>query len=332
MLCASSSGVNAAIADAAGTPPSFSGSCDAKGNGNIKASALGDYNWVGVQSASRLQATTEPGWMGGCAIRVEVREGDVDPNATDRAEIAGNKIVWHSGEDVWYALSFMLDPRSPLPSGSGWMLVNQFFAEDNSRSISGGSPPLAVEVGWQGPQKGIFVHVRGGAKPSAEASAPRDSQHWLSAATPGSWHELLIHAKWSSGSDGLIEVWQRQPNGLFSTTPQISAVGANVLTVAEDVLPVYAETGIYRSRAPYSQVVYYGGLWARADRVQAEGLFRLPPKSAADPLARGRPLRIPCHHRQSGPSRWRALDEHQFEPCASSHRITLHHRPLDPAI
>jgi hypothetical protein len=274
MLCAAPSGVNAAVANAAEAPPSFSGGCYAKGDGNLKASELGDYSFVMLQEAGRLQATTEPGWKGGCAIRVEVREGDVDSNATDRAEMAGNKIVWRAGDDVWYAMSFMLDSQSPMPSPSGWMLVDQFFAQDKSRSISGGSPPLALEVEPQeGPRKGIFVHVRGGAKPSAEASAPRDSSYRLSEASPGSWHELLIHVKWSGGSDGLVEVWQRQPNGLFSITPQVSATGPNVLTVAGDVLPVYAETGIYRSRAPYAQVVYYGGLWARPDRVEAEGFF-----------------------------------------------------------
>jgi hypothetical protein len=83
------------------------------------------------------------------------------------------------------------------------------------------------------------------------------------------WHRLLIHAQWSTGDDGLVEVWHSQGNSPFSVTPQVSAPGPNVLTVAGDVLPVFAETGIYRSQSAATQIVYYAGLTAEATQVDA---------------------------------------------------------------
>jgi hypothetical protein len=252
--------------------PSFSGGC-VKQSGNLGAAELSGYNWLSLQEPNRLQATVSPSWNGGCAIRVEAREGDFDSNATDRAEISGTHTVWSAGQEVWYSMSFMLAAGSPMPPSSGWMLVHQFYAQDRTRWISGGSPPLSLEVQTPG---GIYLKVRGGAKASEGTNAPRNSQYRLGEAAPGTWHELLFHVRWSVGSEGLVEVWQRQTGQPFSSSPEVVATGPNVLTVAGDVLPVYAETGVYRSRVSTAQVVDYGGLWARPTRVAAEGFFPQP--------------------------------------------------------
>jgi hypothetical protein len=272
-LCSPVGAICVSNAAATQSAPVFSGGCEARQLGDVSASELGDYSFLMVQAADRLQATDSPSWDGACSLRIEVQQGDVDSNATDRAEMAGNQVLWRDGESVWYALSFMLDPRSPPPPRSGWMIVDQFFAQDRGRSISGGSPPLSLEIQQPG---GIFVKVRGGEKSSEGAAAPRDSAYRLGEARSGTWHEVMIHAVWSTGSNGVIEVWQRDPGGDFSPAPAIVAAGPNVLTVDGDTLPVYAETGIYRSRAADSQVAYYGGLWARPDRTEAEGFFPSP--------------------------------------------------------
>lgn len=252
-------------------PASFSGGCATiQTSGDLDASQLGSYNQLLIQAPERLQATTDPSWGAGCAIRVEVHEGDVDSGSTDRAEFAGNKVLSNNGEEVWYAMSFMLDLDSPLPLPGQWMIVDQFFAQNIAERLSGGSPPLSIEVTPSGQAR---IYVRGGIKTSAAAPAPRENSYFLAPASPGVWHELLFHVKWSTGADGLVEVWQRASDGSFTSTPQISVSGPNVLSVAGDALPVYAETGIYRSRSAAVQVVYYGGLWARQERAEAEAFF-----------------------------------------------------------
>ena len=146
------------------------------------------------------------------------------------------------------------------------MLVHEFFAQDIPAGISGGSPPFAIEIT---PAGKIIVHVRGGVKASPDNAAPRDRQAYVALATPGVWHSLLIHIKWSTSSNGLVEVWHRQGGHPFPHTPQAYVTGPDVLTVAGDVLPVYAATGIYRSHTTTDQVAYYAGLTAGPTRTSA---------------------------------------------------------------
>jgi hypothetical protein len=256
---------------AGATPVSFSGGCDTtQTSGNLEAGKLGSYDKLLIQAPERLQATVDPSWDGRCAMRFEVHQGDVDSNQTDRAEVAGNRLLWSSGEEVWYSISFMLTPEDPLPSAGQWMLVDQFFAQDTQEQTSGGSPPLALEVTSS---KQVRVFIRGGAKASADDRVSRENSYLLAPADPGTWHEVLLHVRWSTEANGMVEAWQRTANGSFTSEPQVSAPGPNILTVAGHVLPVYVETGIYRSRSAATQVVYYGGVWARPWRGEAEAFF-----------------------------------------------------------
>ncbi len=252
-------------------PVSFSGGCDTtQTSGSLSASKIGDYNRLLIASSERLRATVTPAWHGRCAMRVEVHDGDFDANNTDRAEVAGDRLLWSNGQEVWYSISFMLAPKYPLPSTGQWMVVDQFFAQNLQQQVSGGAPPLAFEIT---PTKELRVFVRGGAKAVSTDRAPRESSYLLSSASPGVWHEVLLHVRWSTEANGLVEAWQRKGDGSFSEKPQVYATGPNVLTVAGHVLPVYVETGIYRSRSTPDQVVYYGGVWGRPARSEAEAFF-----------------------------------------------------------
>ncbi len=153
----------------------------------------------------------------------------------------------------------MLSSQNPYPPPGGWLVIDQFFAEDIPGDVSGGSPPVALEVT---PGGYVDLDVRGGAKASASAVDPRDDEYPISQATPGQWQSLLLHVHWSTGSGGLVQVWNRGADGSPTSAPAVSATGPNVLTVGGDVLPVYAETGIYRSHTSSTQVVYYNGVAA----------------------------------------------------------------------
>jgi Polysaccharide lyase len=254
-----------------GMAPTFTGGCMShSGTGDLTSSELGSYTTLHPQDPSRVQAATSPRRLGTCSARVEVQSGDVDTNQTDRTEYTGPHTLWHNGDDVWYAYSFLLPSDSPLPAIGEWMCVHQFFAQDIPNNVSGGSPPLAVEITTGG---SVLIHVRGGVKASAGQTAPRNDSYRLADASRGVWHDLLFHVHWSTGSDGLVQVWHSSPGVPFPSTPQVTATGVNLPTVAGDILPVYAETGIYRSRVAFPQVVYQGGLWARTNRPDAEAFF-----------------------------------------------------------
>ena len=246
------------------TPPPvslpFVGKCTAPdGAGNLTASELGSYNYLLTKAPDRLQGTTSPSFDGHCSMQITVHQGDGSSSGDDRDEITGTHTLWRNGEDVWYALAFY--PASfPNPPAGGWEVIHQFFAQDLANGgISGGSPPLAVEVSTSGE---LQLDVRGGAKSSAGAAAPRRNTYDIAPIAVGQWNTLLIHARWSTGSDGDIQVYYRKGTGAFPSSPQVDAPGVNVYTVAGDVLPVYAETGVYRSTTPQTQTMDYGVLAA----------------------------------------------------------------------
>lgn len=243
---------------------SFVGLCASPtGTGPLPRTELGDYDHVLVQAPDRLEAVLRPHLVGRCSIRVQVRHGDTDVGATDRAEMSGARRTWQNGQEVWYLLAFMIDPVHPFPPPGGWMLVHQFYAEDLKAHVDGGSPPVAIEIT---PSGKLELKVRGGRKVSSESVAPRDEAYTIAAAVPAVWHVLLLHINWSTSADGRVVVWHRVGRSRFSDAPQVVARGSNLLTVAGHVLPVYAESGIYRSRTRATQTVYYARFVAEPTR------------------------------------------------------------------
>ena len=97
---------------------------------------------------------------------------------------------------------------------------------------------------------------------------------YLARSRAGVWQDVLLHVRWSTGANGLVQTWFRRAGRPFRKAPQISVAGANVLAVAAaSSSSVYAETGVYRRRDAATQVVYQAGLWARPTRAAAERFF-----------------------------------------------------------
>jgi hypothetical protein len=254
-----------------GSGAEFTGDWDAlAGPGEIPLGELVGYDHALLADPSRVQAVSGPTRRPSFSARFEVRNGDYDTQWSDRSELTATKTLWREGNEIWYSTSILLPSSSPLPPAGGWMLVAQWFAQDIPAGVSGGSPPLAIEVT---PAGNFLLDVRGGPKATADELAPRNDGYLLGDAAPDVWHDFLIHAKWSSGSDGLVEAWEREAGGRWTADPQVSAAGPNVLTVAGHVLPTYSEVGIYRPRRLETQVVYNAGMWARRSRVDAERFF-----------------------------------------------------------
>ena len=234
------------------------------GPGPMSVGQMGGYNYLLTAAPDRLQAVSTPVRRGSYSARIKVPPGD------NRAEYSAPKTLWRNGDDMWYATSILFPSASPLPPSGNWMVVSQWFAQDIPGGVSGGSPPLAIEVT---PSGSLHLDVRGGVKASAGTPAPRNDEYPLAQATPAVWHDFLIHAHWSTGSDGLVQAWERTAGNSWTNVPQVTARGPNVFTVAGNVLPVYSEAGIYRSSIPQTQVVYNAGMWARTTRADAESFF-----------------------------------------------------------
>ena len=169
-------------------------------------------------------------------------------------------------------LSVRIPRHRPIrPLRGGWLLVDQLFAQDLGR-VSGGSPPFAIEVS---PSGRFRAHVRGGSKNDAYAPAPYEAAGNLGRAKPGVSFDFLIRLRFSVNSDGVCKVWMRRSRRRWRSSPTWSYHGVNVLTVAGDSLPVYIETGLYRSTRSATQVLFYRASAAAPSRAAVVRRLRL---------------------------------------------------------
>jgi hypothetical protein len=128
----------------------------------------------------------EPVRAGGAAARFELRRDDPVINEGTRAELAAPPEP--RGADRWYALSVYLPPswardRSP-----------EIIAQWHQHHTIDGNPPLAIAT-YQGQWE---VLTAWGPKAEVMAGAHRT----------GRWTDWLVHVKWSTGADGVVQVWK----------------------------------------------------------------------------------------------------------------------------
>lgn len=216
-------------------------------------------------------------WFTRGALRLEVRTSDVEHNGTTErtAVIASNENVatgpdmyQRIGDEMWYGLAVRFDGNYPVaPPGGGWLLLQQWFAQNITLGVSGGSPPLALEVYTNGQFR---IEVRGGAKATAGDTAPETTVGDIGLATTGVPHFFLFHVKWSDTSSGLVEVWHRAGGQVFPDTPQFSHTGINMLTVGGTQLDTYLQTCLYRSTRAETQAMEVGVSVAQPSRQKVE--------------------------------------------------------------
>jgi len=176
------------------------------------------------------KAKGHPALAGNKAERFEVRQGDCaaqpgwDDCAMDRerAEMSELKPYTLLGQPTWYAFGVYFDPTwqdiSPVTT-----TVGQFHQRDV------GTPAI------------LFIQKDGAYKmriESAKDKYPGKDVYTLVDATNlrNTWHYIVVYAKWSTASDGVLQVWV---NG----KQKVNLMGPNTTNTT----PVYFKYGIYRS-------------------------------------------------------------------------------------
>ena len=274
-----------------------------------------DYDHAEVPVAGRIRFIRVPWTNSGWAARVDSRNGEHgsgDSSSVDRVEMTATGIGtpsaqgWGNGTDMWWALSFMLDPvafASGLPTKSSsaiWFLLHQFYAQNFSNGtagLAGGSPPFDIELSSAAQ---LLVTMRGGDKASSGASSPINYA-WAVGSNPaelGIPHDFLIRYRYSTGTDGILQVYYRKRGNQFPSIPQVNlyagqnitapidgsnaggvgagpttASGVTATSISGTPVSYYPETGTYRQTPdanPATTVVYHGGLVGRTTRQEAE--------------------------------------------------------------
>lgn len=171
-----------------------------------------------------------PVFAGNKSERFEVRQGDCgrQPNWDDcamdreRAEMSELRPYTQLGVPTWYSFAVYFDPSWPdiTPVTT---TVGQFHQRDVS------SPAI------------LFVQRSGEYRMRIESAKElyknRDHYTLVDANNlRGKWHYIVVFARWSTGNDGILQVWV---NGV----QKIDLRGPNTVNTT----PVYFKYGIYRS-------------------------------------------------------------------------------------
>jgi Polysaccharide lyase len=129
----------------------------------------------------------DPVRAGGAAARFELERGDPVINHGTRAELA--TALEPRGADRWYALSIY------LPAGWTRDRSPEILAQWHQQASIDGNPPLALATHhgqWE------LLTARDGHDGGALVGAYRT----------GRWTDWLVHVRWSTGPDGVVQVWR----------------------------------------------------------------------------------------------------------------------------
>jgi len=211
-------------------------------------------------------ADGHPTRTGNYSIRFEVQDGDCNWNdswddcTTDRSRHELTQL-WkdptaadyqyhpqYDGDDFWYGWSVYL-PDEPLPQGKAVTFIGQFHTETHA--------PFYIEDFSDG--LGYRFNDRNYEFISREVVSPNE-------AVRGQWNDIAVHVRWSSGEDGLIEIYL---NG-----NQVAELHGSTLDGATQAT---FDFGIYNAfisecdcDAMPTQVVYYDALRRGATRASVD--------------------------------------------------------------
>ena len=180
---------------------SFSGNCTA-----------GENQWCNDQivRAAQMQAVTSPTVQGKYAARFEVKFGDKYSNYSDsRALMTGPSTLWEDeGSERWYRWQSMWPvgyvgtyPKwdqlaTPSARSNGGSVVE--WHHDANGAVETGSAPLYIGAN----DANIWMCIVDQA-----TSACRETIN-LATLIRGHWHDIVLHAKWSSVSSiGFLDMW-----------------------------------------------------------------------------------------------------------------------------
>lgn len=190
----------------------------------------GDFG-SGLYAPGAIKISNAYARSGKHSVEITVHEGDVDQagdanTRVERAELdSGHRAL--RGRDVWYGFSFLVPKGFPIVDTR--LVVSSCKQSDVSRPIfaqrfTGGRHSLTVE------------------------SHGRKKTYELPDITFDRWVDMIYHVRYSTGKDGLVEVWV---NG----KRVVDYSGPTAESSAKDAF--YNKIGLYRDRMKEPMTMYF---------------------------------------------------------------------------
>jgi len=190
----------------------------------------GNYG-SGLYVPGAILLSTNYARSGSHSVQITVREGDIEQagdaaTRVERAELDSGHFPLR-GREAWYGFALLIPQDFPIVDTR--LVISSCKQSDVSRPITAqrfrnGKHTLTVES--QGQRK----------------------EYRLPAIRPGRWSDMIYHLRYSTGPDGLVEVWMNGEQVVAYRGPTAEAD-------AKDAF--YNKIGLYRDRLKQPMTIYF---------------------------------------------------------------------------
>jgi hypothetical protein len=190
----------------------------------------GDYG-SGLYVPGAIRVCTNYARSGAHSVEITIHEGDIDrPGDADtrveRDELDSGHFTLR-GQDAWYGFSFLIPKDFPILDNR--LVIGSCKQSDVSR-------PLTAQ------------RFRNGKHTLTVESQGRKKTYDLPPIPLGKWVDMIYHARYSPGEDGIFQVWMDGKEVVSYTGPLADPDHKNAF---------YDKIGLYRDRVPQLMTIYY---------------------------------------------------------------------------
>lgn len=268
------------------TPPTFLADWSAGAIGIATVPMISQFNRLVAEDGGPHSSPTDrivfsnfPVRQGSLSLKMTVKQHDVDGGVVkERVQITSfaptGRYYLQDGEDVWIAMSFFLAENFVFPStGAQYAILLDGFPNTSDLAHSGQNATHEISIGSGSGEGPVWrLNILGGVSSDGGATYPHDTDQDIALAKRGQWSDFLMHVRFSTGGDGLVEIWYAPgtANASFGTgAPTVVDHGPNIATANGYQCVMYPEPGIYRSTQEQPSSMYLGGVAINTSRTAA---------------------------------------------------------------
>jgi hypothetical protein len=202
----------------------------------FEGKTLGDFWMPGNYGSGRyvpgaVILSTNYARSGTYSAEITVREGDIEASGDDdtrveRAELDSGHFPLR-GRDVWYGFSLLVPKDFPIVDDR--LVIAQCKQLDVSRPI-------------------VAQRFRKGIHTVTVESQGRKESYKLPSIPLGQWVDMIYHLRYSTGTDGLVEIWMNGKQVVSYSGPAADPDAKNAF---------YNKIGPYRDRLKVPMTIYY---------------------------------------------------------------------------
>jgi hypothetical protein len=165
------------------------------------------------------------------SVEITVREGDIDAAGDDdtrveRAELDSGHFALR-GREAWYGFSLLVPKNFPIVDER--LVISSCKQSDVSRPI-------------------VAQRFRNGKHTVTIESQGRKKSYKLPRIPLGQWIDMVYHLRYSTGADGLVEIWMNGKQVVSYSGPAADPNAKNAF---------YNKIGLYRDRLKAPMTIYY---------------------------------------------------------------------------